>query len=444
MVRVIPSRKLLLFGYFVAIILSGSLLLSLPEAWGGSGGVRYVDALFTSTSAACVTGLITVNTAEFTRFGQLVILFLIEAGGLGIITFSTLFLGRASRRMSFSSRRLIKDYYLESVAAEPRRIIRGILILTGGAQLAGGVFLFFAFKSAGVRHAGYYALFHSVSAFCNAGFSTFANSLEGFATRTSVTLPILALIITGGLGFVVIEDLIQVWRGKRPHLSLHSRVVLLMSGVLIVTGTAAFYFLERNHGFASLSGWQKLHAALFQSVTPRTAGFDTIAPDSLSLPGKFVTMLLMFIGGGPGSTAGGVKVTTFSLVLFAAIYGTDEAGEIRLGRRRIKAKSVTLAHIFALKALLILIVAVFLLTFAEGVPRSASKEFLSIVFESVSAFGTVGLSTGLTPYLTTAGKLVIIATMFAGRIGLISMAMPRSHKPEERLVDYPTGEILIG
>jgi trk system potassium uptake protein TrkH len=465
--RFLQSGRFLLFSYFAVVILVGTVLLSLPVAWPGPGRVAVLDALFTSVSAACVTGLITVNTADFSLFGKLVILAVIEAGGLGIIAFSTLYLWRPGARISLRNRQLIRDFSLETVEFKPRRILRGILLWTFGVQIVGAVVLYAGFSRAGLETPFLTSVFHAVSAFCNAGFSLFPDSLERFGRAPAVTVTGMALIIFGGLGFVVLEDVRKRVLGRRLRLTLHSRVVLAATAVFILLGTLGYLWLLPADAGLSAGGAHagaaaassaapnapagaveaagaRLQAALFQSVTTRTAGFNTIPQGDMPLPAQFLTLMLMLIGGAPGSTAGGLKVTTVVLVLAAALTGTDRQGELQLGRRRVDPNTVRNAFAFAVKGTLLLGVAIFALLLGQRVTPGGQWTFTDVVFEAFSAFGTVGLSTGLTPDLTAAGKVVIIATMIAGRLGLISLVMPVDRQEKRHAIDYPRGRVLLG
>ena len=444
------NRKVLLFSYFISLILIGSFLLSIPEAWNGDGNLKYIDALFTSTSAVCVTGLITVQTADYSFFGKLVILLLIQFGGLGIISFTTLFIAIPSRRLSLSSRQNVQEYYLGSLETDPLRIIKQIVIMTLIFEMLGFLFLLKPFSNYNGESVIFNAVFHSVSAFCNAGFSLFRDSLVHYRDSLRVNITVMLLIIFGGLGFLVIRDILERITGKKKSLMIHTRIVLIMTVILIFVGASLYYIFEIRNSIASYGNGEKIIASFFQAVTTRTAGFNTIEQNNLSIPSKVITLLLMFIGGGSGSIAGGIKVTTFFLVILTAIHETDSKNEIAIFNRKIPSKTLTRAMSFTLKAIMILFTSILFLTITEHIHVGAfsgkvpQKSFLSIVFESFSAFGTVGLSMGITPYLTRLGKVVIILTMFAGRVGLISIAMPKFKKYSEHLVDYPKGEVLIG
>ena len=443
MTRVFSSEKLVLFGFFTSVILVGSGLLSLPEAWAGPHPLSYLNALFTSASAVCVTGLITVDTAQYTRFGQLIILLLIQTGGLGIISFTTLYLAVPKRKISFRSIHIIREYYLDTVEYQANNIVRNIIVATLAIELAGALLLYLGFRSSVHRGLIFTAIFHSVSAFCNAGFSTFSSGLAGYLVNPTVSLVISFLIIAGGIGFVVIQDLWRRESGGERRLMLHTRVVLVSTAVLILVGLAMYLILEWNNQLRGLSFGNKLIAAFFQSVTTRTAGFNTINEAGMYPSSKLFTLVLMFIGGAPGSTAGGIKVTTMAIIVLAAVKGVGTEGELGVANRRIGAATISRAHIFAIKALALLFVCIFVLTLTELHGRTTDVSFLQIVFESFSAFGTVGLSLGVTPHLTELGKIVIILTMFAGRVGLISFALPGVRKLQAN-VHFPEGEVLIG
>ncbi len=442
--RLFGSARALLYGYFLVLIAVSTVLLALPYAWPQPGGIAVLDALFTATSAAAVTGLITVNTADFALFGQLVILATIQLGGLGIIFFSTVFLIQPALKMSLRSRSLIREYYVDQVDFDAGRIARSILLVVVAVQAAGALALVAGFATVGAERPVLNAAFHSVSAFNNAGFSLFADSLERFVAEPAITVPVMLLVVLGGIGFVVLVDLLRKTAGGRRHrLALHTNVVLSVSVVLIMVAAAAFFVFERHGAYAGLSDGEAGMASLFQAINPRTAGFNTVSQDMLGYPARTVTKLLMFIGGAPGSIAGGIKVTTFALVLFAALFGTNRDGDLEFAERRIPAELLAKAHALLFKALLLLFMAVVALTISERSLLASGFEYSDVLFEAVSAFGTVGLSTGVTPNLSEAGRIIIILTMFAGRVGLIALAMPRGILAKPR-VGYPTGEIIVG
>jgi len=438
------SGKTLLFGYFISIIFLGSLLLTTPWAWEASGRLRFLDALFTATSAVCVTGLIVVDTSEFSLFGIIVIIGLIQAGGLGIIAFGTLLVTGGGRKLSLANRRLIKEYSIESVEYEPKAIVRRIIGLSLVIEALGAAVLIYAFHRSGAPAPVLNGIFHSVSAFANAGFSLFDTSLEEFVSAPMVVLPIVVLLTFGGIGFVVVMDLVRRATGDVRVLSLHTRIVLSMTAFLAVSGTLVFFAFE---GRASLSGMpvpERLLAAFFQAVTPRTAGFNSIAQSDLSMPSQIWTIFLMFVGGAPGSIAGGVKVTTIVLVFMLAIRRREMHAEIRIGKRKINPIVLNKATSIVIKALLVLAAAAFLLSISENWSGGNSFSLMEIVFETVSAFSTVGLSLGITAQLSDVGRVIIIAVMFTGRLGIMAMVMPGSEPAKRRFVSYPEGNVLLG
>jgi trk system potassium uptake protein len=442
--HVIPLNKLYLFSYFMAIIGVGSVFLALPVSWPKDGGIKYIDALFTAVSASCVTGLITVNTANFSLFGQIVILVLIQSGGLGIISFTSIYLINWGRKISLTSRMIIKDYYVDTIEYDPKRIIRNILIFTFVMETLGVVFLYVGFHKEGISEPFYSALFHSVSAFCNAGFSLFPNSFEDYNGSHIILLTLMILIAVGGIGFVVIQDVIHKINRKRYRLSLHSKVVLFTSFGLIIFGTVIFLLLERANTLAGMPLGTKISSAFFQSVTPRTAGFNSLAQGNLTFPSQFLTVIFMFIGGAPGSIAGGVKVTTFFIVLIIAIKGIDPGGEVNIMTRKINRHSLSKASNFLIKAVFLLLIYLFLFIVSESFIAGKNFSFMEMIFEVCSAFGTVGLSQGITPFISSFGKIIIIITMFTGRVVIISIVMPKPETYKEKFIDYPAENLLIG
>ncbi len=436
------SDTFYLLGFFVAVIAVGTLLLALPvsRADPTAGGLSIVDALFMSTSAVCVTGLTTVNTAELSRFGQLTILGLIQVGGLGIISFTSLLLLVPGARMPFRRRATIRGMSIEGVEHDPARIVRDIVAFTIGIEALGAVALGFLFSAAGVPDAPFAAAFHAVSAFCNAGFSVFPDNLNGYARNPGVLGVVAFLVVSGGIGFIVLQDIARRIRGARKGLSDHTRLVLGVTAFLVVGAAAAFWLLEGKGAFRGMNPVDRIANALFQAITPRTAGFDSVPQQNLSQPSKVLTIILMFIGGAPGSIAGGIKVSTAFLVLLVATRRANPYGEITAFRRRFTAESTGAAVTYCLKAACLLIAAAGALSLTEGL-RGA--DFGSIVFESVSAFGTVGLSLGITGSLSVVGKLVIIGTMFAGRVGLVALAFPTKRTRASYIV-RPEARVMIG
>jgi trk system potassium uptake protein TrkH len=442
--RILSTEKRYLFSYFLGIIATGTMLLWLPFAWNGESPLKLVDALFTAASAVCVTGLITVDTPTYSRFGQIVILLLIQAGGLGIITFSTIYLARPRGKLSLATHRVIRAYYLDSVELQPVSIVRNVVAVTLSIELIGTVVLYQAFSRTVGRGALFASIFHAVSAFCNAGFSVFSTSLEAYTTNILVNITIICLIIFGGLGFVVLQDFAATVIIKRKHLSLHSRIVFLMTVTLILSAAGLFLLFEAQRSYAALAPGHKILAAVFQAVTPRTAGFDTVVQRTLSGPSKMLTILLMFVGGASGSIAGGIKINTFFIVLLMALQGPDARGELTAFKRKIGGQRIFYATMHMAKALFLLFAGILVLSITEMWFSRHAVDIFSLVFEAFSAFGTVGLSLGATAGLTAVGKLVIIVIMFMGRIGLLALAIPPSKPYPAHMLDYPEGEVMIG
>ncbi|MBI9104480.1 MAG: potassium transporter [Spirochaetales bacterium] len=431
------------FTYFIILILLGSGLLLIPGLYR-PGLLHPVDAFFTAVSAVCVTGLITVNTADFNLLGQIVILFLIQCGGLGILTFAVVYLGPGRRKLSLRERRFIQEISVESIEYHPRKIIRTVLTVTLGIEAVGALALLPFFIKSGTEYPIFAAVFHGISAFCNAGFSTFPNSLEGFAAAPGVQLIIMFLIILGGLGFAVILDCRLRFFKRKKRLALHSHIVLVTTVILIVTGTLLYWLFESRGAYAELSFGKRILASLFQSITNRTAGFNTIPQGDYSLPTKLFTLPFMFIGGASGSIAGGVKVSTFAVAMAALFSGFEERGGVVIRGRKLPSRTVHKAYIFLAKAFFILFISFFMIILAERNNLAQSVPLIDLLFETVSAFGTVGLSTGITAGFTAAGKLILAATMFAGRVGLFAVALPLATSYQLRHIDFPEEEVMIG
>ena len=439
----ISRDKIVILSYFSGIILAGASLLMLPDAWMGPKPLQFIDALFTSTSAVCVTGLVTVDTALYSRLGQAIIMALIQFGGLGIITFATLYVALPRSRISLVNQGIIRDYFIGEVEHEPKKIIKQILVTTAVIEGLGALLLLVRFR--GMKDALFVSAFHSVSAFCNAGFSTFSTNLEAYVSDPLVSLTVCGLIICGGLGFIVFRDLGMRLGGRRKRLSTHSRIVLLVTLCLLVAGSLLFFWLERRHGMRDLPLGSKVLASLFLSTTPRTAGFDTLNPASLGHASTLLTIVLMFIGASPGSTGGGVKTTTFFIVLLVAFKGADEEGRLSLGSRSLGINSIIKAFGVVGKGILIVIVSTAAILLLErGRVGSSGVSLVEVVYEVTSGFATVGLSLGITPGLLAGSKLVLILTMFAGRIGLFAMSLPGGARRIDRWARLPEADVMIG
>ncbi len=436
--RMMLSPARLSVAGFLLIILLGTVLLMLPAAAAGDR-LGFVDALFTATSASCVTGLIVVDTGSaFSLFGQLVILALIQVGGLGIMTLSTLFILMAGRRPSLTGRMAIQDAFTHSQDRTPGEILWDVIRFVVVAETIGVTILFLCFlPDYPPLQAFYTALFHSVSAFCNAGFSLFSDSLSGYREHWMVNLTVCGLIITGGLGFIVLSELNRRPLLKRrtwSRLSLHSKLVLFTTALLLAAGTLLILFLEWGNTLAPLSLPNRVLAAFFQSTTLRTAGFNTLPIGEMANVTLFFFILFMFIGGGPGSCAGGVKVTTISSLFLVGLSRFRHHYRPTVFYRTIAESSITKAMSVVLTSLFLLAAGTgcILITELGEVPHPESRgKFLELLFEMVSAFGTVGLSTGVTEGLTLLGRLIITAAMFTGRLGplVVALAVTRTESP---------------
>ncbi len=447
--RLSPAQALVL--YYCAAILAGAFLLILPIA-GHGGGLPLLDALFTATSAQCVTGLVVCDVgARLTVFGQLVVLVLIQIGGLGIMTFSVYLFFYLGMGVGARGRWIINETLSHTPVKSLPDLIRRIFLLTAGAEVMGAVLLAVAFvPDMGWGRGLYFALFHSISAFCNAGFSLFPDSLVSYQGDVLVNLTVMFLIICGGLGFLVIMEVVgrlrTVFDDRRRRLSLHSRLVLVTTAILLLGGTVAIAILERHGSLADLSAGRALLVSLFQSVTTRTAGFNTIDLTTLRTPTLFVMIFLMFIGASPGSTGGGIKTT--SLALFYGIMVSRLRGDqhTNLFRRTLPDETVTKALALVMLAVLLIGLALFGLLLAQIPARviEGPRVLLDQTFETVSAFGTVGLSLGVTGALTVAGKWIIIVLMFIGRVGLLTVAFAIAGRTRNYPVRYAEENIMIG
>ncbi len=436
---------------FALLIGLGTVLLMLPAAADGPR-LGVVDALFTATSASCVTGLIVVDTGSaFTLFGQWVILALIQIGGLGIMTISTLFVMMAGRRPGLVGRMAIQDTYTHGSEWTPAEILRDMVRFVALIEGLGILVLFFCFlPDYPAAQAFHTALFHSVSAFCNAGFALFPDSLAGYRENWVVNLTVCGLIVSGGLGFLVLSELNRrplLHRRVLSRLSLHSKLVLSTTAILLMSGTVLILFLEWDNTLAPLSLPGRFLAAFFQSTTLRTAGFNTLPLGQMANVTLFLFILFMFIGGGPGSCAGGVKTTTIASLFLVGLSRFRHHYRPQVFFRTLHESSIAKAMSVVLTGIFIIAVGTGCLLISElgEVPHPESRgKFLELLFEMVSAFGTVGLSTGVTGELTVWGRLVITAAMFMGRLGplVVALAVTRMDTPPRYY--YATERIMIG
>ncbi|MCO4794639.1 MAG: TrkH family potassium uptake protein [Bacteriovoracaceae bacterium] len=430
---------------FSSVIFLGTFLLMLPVASKEGQTLAFIDAFFMSTSATCVTGLSTVSLSEnFSMFGQVVILILIQIGGLSIMTLyssMTILLGRS---IGMKDRIIMQDLLDVSSLEELFQMIIDIIKYTFFIELWGGIVLTIAFTFEGFEFskALYYGFFHSISAFCNAGFSLFDTSLESYSTNPLINFTVITLITAGGLGFIVLKELTTVItnRKKLSRIGMHSKVVLITSFSLTIVGALLFFFGEFLNALDSYSIWDKMQISLFQSVTLRTAGFNTIPLNNLNQYSIYAMTLFMFIGGSPGSTAGGVKTTTLAILVQSIISTLKGDKQVRILDRTIPGPIVVRA--IALTFFSILMTSGFILVMMR---METEQSFLTIFFEVISASGTVGLSLGITSFLTTWGKFIMSIVMLIGRIGPLTLILAIGQRADGRgKFDYPDGRIMIG
>jgi len=435
------SAPKVLLGGFAGVIILGTILLLLPFSTVESGSMGIIDAFFTATSAVCVTGLVVVDTGTyFTLFGQLVILLLIQIGGLGFMTIASIIAVVLGKRITLKERLLLQESLnqlsMQGIVKFTIKVILFSLIfeMVGATILALRFSKFFPWP-----RAIYYGFFHAISAFNNAGFDLMGNfsSLTGFREDYIVNFTVMGLIILGGLGFFVLVDIFN--KKKIRTLTLHSKLVLATSFLLILFGFLVSFIFEFSGGFSDLSLPGKFLAALFQSVTTRTAGFNTIEIPKLRMATQFFLIILMFIGASPGSTGGGIKTTTFASLILAVkgILKSEEEDVIfeRTLNKEIIKKSIAVTFV----SLWIVIISTVSLALTEHVT------FLTLLFEATSAFGTVGLSLGITPHLSLAGKMTIIFTMFAGRVGPLTLVLALAEQKKKPVaIKYVEEKITIG
>lgn len=440
---------------FAAAILIGTILLCLPFSSRSRCWTDPLTALFTATSATCVTGLVVVDTGSyFSGFGQGVVLCLIQLGGLGIMTLGTFLLVLVGRRLSMQNEFVLTDAFGREKARGVKSLILRALVFTVIIEIIGAVILSRIFSGTygySVWRSLYYGFFHSVSAFCNAGFSLFPDSLIGFRHDSRILAVTGGLLCTGGLGFMVLYNLISIrfWKRnpiERGSLSLHSRCVLRGTLYLVLAAWLLFAMTEWKGTLDGLNFHDKLGCSLFQALTPRTAGFNAVDMSKTAPVTNFITVILMFIGGAPGSTAGGIKVTTFIVLMItvrAMIRGREDSEMLhRSISARVVREAITI-FILSLSCVAVFF-AVLLMTEHVLVPGGEYLSSESLLFETVSALGTVGLSTGITARISDAGKLCIILCMFVGRLGPLTLALLVGKREAMQSVRYPEDEVIVG
>ncbi len=433
---------------FALVVLIGAILLWMPFSAGGKG-LNFVDALFSSASAVCVTGLAVIDIGRDLSFaGQIVTLVLFQIGGLGIITFSVILFGLMGRGISFKEREIVQSTFLHTPRHDFIVIVRKVLLLTFISESVGTILLFIRFaQDFPPATAFFHALYNAVSAFNNCGYSLFSDNLMSYRGDWIVNLTVMGLIVLGGIGFIVQQEVIARFRDERKRLSLQTKLVLLTTGVLIFAGAVFFYLFEADHILKGVSGPTQFLDSLFQSITPRTAGFNTVDIGRLTNPTVLVMIILMFIGASPGSTGGGIKTTSFTLLLLMIWNRMKGRYHVNVFNRRIPQEILgrTIAIIFASALSVVLITSVLLLFSGQGevFPEQSRHFFVEYLFETVSAFGTVGLSMGITPKLNDIQKLAVILMMFAGRVGPLALAFSW-YTAGKKEIKYAEESVMVG
>lgn len=438
--------KILAIG-FAAVILTGGILLSLPISSVSGQYTSLLDTIFTATSAVCVTGLVVLDTGTYwSVFGQWIILILIEIGGLGFMALSTIFALLLGKRISLRERLVMQEAYntfsLQGVISHVRYMLFFTLAVQGGAAL---ILMTQFIPLYGIGTGIYYGIFHAISAFNNAGFDLLGNftSVTVLNTNKVVLMTLGTLINIGGLGYLVWREIISSIRSKKKlkNFSLHSKVVLTISLTLVLFGSLIFLIFEWNNP-ATMQGMRfsdKIVNSYFSATTPRTAGFNSISNSEMSPAGKLLTMAYMFIGGSPGSTAGGVKTTTLGIVIFTLISVLKGREDVEVYHKKLSQSTVYRAVAVFLLGISIVVMGVMVLSIAE-----VGATFEVILYEVLSAFGTVGLSQGITPSLTAVSKVTLTLIMYMGRVGPLTVMLALAGKQSKANVKYPEGKLLIG
>ena len=445
-IRFRPSPPQIMMLGFILIILIGAELLAQPISYTDGASVSYIDALFMAASATCVTGLSVLDAGvHLSTFGQIVILVLVQVGGLGFMTMATLFALLFRKRISFRERLVLQQSMNFGTAEGVVRMVRKVLLYALVIELSGAFLLSLYFMlEHPVGQSIYFGVFHSVSFFNNAGFDLFGqfpdrgSSLIYYVEDPFVNVVSMLLIFFGGVGFIVISELLTYPVNRK--LSLHSKVVLSVTGALTVIGAIGIFVMEYANPstLGSLSGTGKLLGATFQSVSSRSAGITTIDPSLLREATQFFIIILMFIGAGPGSTGGGIRVTTFAILIGAMIAMMRGKDDVVLFRHRLAKTQIHQAIMFTMISFFVICASTMILSISE------TGSFLSVLFEATSAYGTVGMSSGLTSNATDFGKAVLIVTMFIGRLGPVTLAFALNTRVSKELYRYPEGKITIG
>jgi len=433
---------------FAGVILAGAFLLWFPFSSSGKQ-LDFIDALFTSTSAVCVTGLAVLDIGKELSFaGQIITILLIQIGGLGIITFSAFLFGIMGRGISFKGREIVQTTFLHTPRRDFFIILKAVLVFTLIVESLGILFLFIRFsRDFPSGKAFYHAVYHAISAFNNCGYSLFSDNLMGYQGDWIINLTVMILIIIGGIGFVVQHEVVSRFRSKQNRLSVHSKIVIYATVFLILSGAILFYFFERNHIIQDMPLQSQILVSFFQSITPRTAGFNTVDIGSLQNDTILIMIILMFIGASPGSTGGGIKTTSATLLLLLIWNRWKGYEEVNVFNRTIPKEQITktISIIFAAALSICLITSILLLAGGGNLPPHQSRHFfVEYLFETVSAFGTVGLSMGITPNMNDLQKLAIIIMMFAGRVGPLTLAFSLALRSARKGITYAEETVMVG
>lgn len=427
---------------YMSLILFGGFLLSLPMSSKSGTWTNFIDAMFTATSAICVTGQVTLNTAEhWSVIGQTIIITLIQIGGLGFLTIWMLFFTIRGAKINLKQRNVVLETLNLSSSYGMTDVVKNIVKVTLSIQALGALALSFVLiPKLGLKTGFFYSIFHSISAFNNAGFDLFGDSLIGFQDNSFVLLTIASLIFSGGLGFIIWMDILSFPKNKK--LTRYSKFTLIMTGIVLVVSILFIGLSEWRWGtFSHLSFGDQLANIIFMAVTPRTAGYANIDYVDVSHAGLFMTFLLMFIGGSSGSTAGGVKVSTIGLVVMF-MYRMFKGEEINVFSRHIPYENVRRAFFIVFVGIIMVISSTMILFITEEIPQGFGMEY--VLVEVLSCFGTVGLTLGLTPDLTVTGKFVLMLLMFVGRVGLMTFFWSLGRHKTESKVHYPDMSIMVG
>ncbi|HQB35866.1 MAG TPA: TrkH family potassium uptake protein [Syntrophorhabdus sp.] len=440
-----PPRTFVLS--FAGVIFIGGFLLWLPFS-ATKDHLTLVDALFSSASAVCVTGLVVIDIGkDLSLAGQIITMMLFQCGGLGIITFSVFFFHLMGRSVSFKGREIVQSTFLHTPRKDFQIILKSVLLSTLIIESFGTVLLFFRFsQDFSPGQAFYHSIYNAISAFNNCGYSLFSDNLIQYQSDVIVNITIMGLIVLGGIGFIVQHEVLSRMRNTRNRLSLHTKIVLATTGILVVGGAVLFYLFEKNNIIRDASWQSKVLISLFQSITPRTAGFNTVDIGQLTNDTILLLMTLMFIGASPGSTGGGIKTTSTALLFFVLWNRLKGQEEVSVFNRTIPRETITraISIIFASAFSIALITSIVLLAGPKTNPSESRYLFVEYLFDTISAFGTVGLTMGITPKLSDLQKILIMIMMFVGRVGPLTLAFSLSIQASKKSIVYAEENIMVG